>query len=269
MWVKVEAAFQVAGEIGDAAAALVLLAYANRSSRAGEAWPSTASLRADTGMSSRSIDRARAVLVERGHLVDTGRRRGATGRVIVYDVLPNSADVAQLGAGETAQDRQVIAPNLQGNSVNLTHGTSKGTPQKPTPPARASAREVGGLCEIDPAVQAWHDRVVIKNVRKDGERAFAAARHEGTCAEDCDHPSVNLGDAIYHDAETGSTRHQSCRFDDDAHRLLLDPRMNDRAGVAAEHLGPCGTCGEVIERGDAVLWLDGALVHNLERCYPE
>jgi hypothetical protein len=191
--------------------------------------------------------------------------QGLYGRPSRYRIPCLSVGSRRLGQA-SAPLAQASAPLAQ---ASAPLPTTKYSQETPTPPARASARGVGGLSEPDQSTQVWRDRVMVTNVRKDGERPFASARHEGECTECCD-AHVAVGDPILYDSERGAVRHQTCTFREDAHALWLDPCKGERAGIAAEALGMCAGCGEAIKRGDEVVTdMADRLVHNRDQCYVE
>lgn len=110
------------------------------SSGSGQAWPSTETLAQMTGLHRRTVADQLAKLVQAGALIDTGKRRGDTGRVKVYQ-LPG---YQQIGSPETAHSsspngqaigsqsavlRGVIgSPRTATNSLNLELKEQEKTP---------------------------------------------------------------------------------------------------------------------------------------------
>jgi DNA-binding transcriptional regulator YhcF (GntR family) len=131
-WDRVKAAIEASAEAPSVPAALVLIHLANRANEDGEAWPSVASLAADTGLPARTIERARAELIAAGYIADTRKRRGATGRVVVFEVLTsNAAKMAVLARDQCPQIVQVMPPNRAGNTATVAAGTSQGIAHDP------------------------------------------------------------------------------------------------------------------------------------------
>lgn len=66
---------------------LVLLAFADRAGEDNTAWPSMARLEKDTKLDIKTVKKVVNTLIENGFLVDTGERKGSTGRVRVLQLV--------------------------------------------------------------------------------------------------------------------------------------------------------------------------------------
>lgn len=107
--------------VGSSAERLVLVAYANNAHKARPlAWPGIASLHRDTLLDPKTISSARRRLVERGLLIDTGDRRGSTGRVPVFRLAINASGNGGIQGGGNKEKRmdstKAMPPNQVGNA---------------------------------------------------------------------------------------------------------------------------------------------------------
>ena len=66
---------------------LVLLAFADRAGEDNTAWPSMSRLEKDTKLDIKTVKKVVNTLIENGFLVDTGERKGHTGRVRVLQLV--------------------------------------------------------------------------------------------------------------------------------------------------------------------------------------
>jgi hypothetical protein len=274
MFGKIADAFEVEGL--DPAARLVLVAMANRASRAGECWASGALLSADTGYSLRTIEETRRRLAADGLIVDTGKRRGRTGRAVVFAVLPNAATTALLqGAANAATDAANAATDA-GNAAAVADDPVHDPIKNPSPGALRAREGVseGGHPREAVALayqgEPWGLYVnergrcleTAKNERR-GRKAIAAAKTEQQC-DSCERDV--LGQAIYFDPETGRVEHQTCSDEHSTIAGLIGAVHRIGAGV---HDGStCRHCGERFKRGDLVDRGEAGTLGHV-RCNPE
>ena len=100
----------------------VLTAYAWRAGSRLIAWPGLEQLSRDTMMHSDTISAARRRVVQFGYLVDTGQRKGMSGRVTVY----------RLAVANTQGNRGIQSPGKSGYSSPQTpRKTDRDTPENP------------------------------------------------------------------------------------------------------------------------------------------
>lgn len=258
MFGKIAEAFEVTGL--DPVSKFVLVAMANRASRAGECWASSL-LVADTGYSLATIKRARERLAAIGAIVDTGKRRGRTGRAVVWQVLPNGVALTPLEAGCNGVALIGNGVTLHGNGVTLIPDPVHDPVTNPSPGA-LRARE-GDSSEVTDAqreavtldfqggtlarlTMTADGRCVTLDARKrNGDKAIAKAQREDECWE-CQH-AVQIGDSIFFDPENGRVRHQVCRESfDNLDKVYHDVMYVDRVDAC------CHLCGERFKRDDMV-----------------
>lgn len=82
-------------DAGTMSARLALIVLAHHANAHGQAWPSLVTIAQSGGMDVRSARRAIAELQARGLIFDTGKRRGASGRVRIWRLAHAPAGIGQ------------------------------------------------------------------------------------------------------------------------------------------------------------------------------
>ena len=98
-------------KIGDSSAKLVLLSLADRAGADFKAYPSVASLAADTDLNRKTIINALSRLKALGLIEDTGERKGSSGRVIVYRMIGITDRTKQSLKGDNPKNGTINTKN--------------------------------------------------------------------------------------------------------------------------------------------------------------
>ena len=136
--------FPGSGRVVGAYVKLVMLCYADHANTDNESWPSTDRVARMTQMDPRTVERARTLLVQAGHLIPLWTGGGGRGRTNRYLVR-----ITGSGGPETPADGRGM-PTSTGSRGPETPADGRQTPadgrpnhQEPEPP-RARAREAVG-----------------------------------------------------------------------------------------------------------------------------
>lgn len=114
--------------VGDSATKAVLKTYAHWATEDYSTWVSNEELMLDTELNIQTIRRARTRLIELGYLIETGKRKGRTQSIVVYQMLtPPEAKLVQCIDRRRGETDSMCPPTLE---EYLAKGGEKASPSK-------------------------------------------------------------------------------------------------------------------------------------------